>query len=110
MAERSRPIDDERNALVLKELEHIHATIARLEGAMGILSTNLDAVRTAELKSIRESLTDSTARITAEQARQESDLKLLRYQMGRSNAMWGLIITPVTAAVVAGAMALLMRH
>lgn len=105
-----RPIDDERNELVLKELEHIHATISRLEGTITTLSANLDAVRVAELSAIRSNLSDIAARLTAELARQDSEVKLLRYQMGRSNAMWGLIITPITAAIVAGAMALIMRH
>jgi len=45
-----RPIDDERNELVLKELEHIHVTIARLETTIGALAANLDSVRVAELK------------------------------------------------------------
>lgn len=105
-----RPIDDERNELVLKELEHIHGTIARLESTIATLSANLDAVRVAELAAIRTNLSDLAARLTADIARQDSELKLLRYQQGRSNAMWGLIITPVTAALVAAAMALLLRH
>lgn len=104
-----RPIEDERNALVLQELEHIQETIARLEQLIATLSANLDAVRMAELASIRANLADTATRLTAELARQESELKLLRYQMGRTNAVWGLIVTPITAAIVAGVMQLLMR-
>lgn len=110
MADRRVPIEDERNALVLRELEHIHDTIARLESVIATLSANLDAVRVAELAAIRANLADIAARLTAQLAGQDSEIKLLRYQMGRTTAVWSLVSSGVASAIVAGVMALVMRH
>lgn len=105
-----RPPDDERNELVLKELEHIRETTNRLEGMITTFGAQLDRVRVVDLATIRTNLTDITAQLTGKLAAAESDLKLLRYQMGRTTAAWSLVSSGVASAVVAAVMAILLRH
>lgn len=105
-----KPPDDERNDLVLRELEHIRETTNRLEAMIATHGAFLDRVRVTELASIRANLSDATSQLTNRIALAESDLKLLRYQMSRTTAAWSLISGGVASAIVAAVMALLLRH
>src|SRR5689334_6873941 len=103
-------VRSELDALIKVQLDSITGTLKRLENAIADLNDKVDSVRVAELSAIRANLADTAAKLTAAQAAQEAEIKLLRYQMGRSNAMWGLIITPITSAIVAALMAIMMRR
>ena len=105
-----RPIDDERNELVLKELEHIHVTIARLETTIGALAANLDSVRVAELNAIRANLADSRAELTAKIAEHSTALTLLGDKASRSGAVWGTISSLVIMTIGGAVMALVLKH
>jgi hypothetical protein len=105
-----QPIDDERNALVLLELQHIRGTVARLESVIAMLSANLDAVRVADLSGIRNNIATEVARLTAQLAAGDAEIKLLRYQIGRTTAIWSLISGGVASAIVAAVMALVMHR
>lgn len=86
-----RPIEDERNELVLKELEFINTTIKRLEGTV-------------------EKLGEVFKALTVQLVTQEGDLKMLRYQMGRTTAIWSLISGAVASTIVGAILALIMKH
>lgn len=110
MPPRSRPPDDERNELLLRELEHIRETITRLETAVIAQASNLDTVRIAELSAIRANLNDVSEKLTARISGQDAELKLLRYQQGRTAATWSLVSSGVASAIVAAVMALLLHR
>lgn len=105
-----RPADDERNELVLRELEHIRDTITRLESAIITQGANLDTVRVAELAAIRANLSDVTAQLTSKITAQDAEVRLLRYQIGRTTATWSLISGGVASAIVAAVMTALLHH
>lgn len=100
----------QRDALIEEQLRNIRDSLGELKASVATVSVNLDAVRIAELSSIRANANDLRSALTSELAKHDAELKLLRYQMGRTSAMWGLISSGVTAAIVAGVMALLMKH
>ncbi len=93
-----KSIITERDALVEEQLRGIRETLVRLETTLTVVSLNLDSVRIAELASVR-----------AEIAKHDAELKLLRYQMGRTTAVWSLISGGVASAIVASVMAFVLR-
>jgi polyhydroxyalkanoate synthesis regulator phasin len=95
----AKSVTAERDELVQEQLRGITSTLDRLERHLATVTSDLGAVRLGEM-----------SEITARMAKLEGDVQLLRYQMGRSGAMWGLIVTPIAAAIVSGVMALLLHH
>lgn len=89
----------QRDELVEEQLRGIRETLAELKKALAVVSELLDAVRVAELTVVRSVL-----------AKHDAELILLRYQMGRTTAMWALVSSGVSSAIVAAVMALVMRH
>jgi hypothetical protein len=89
----------ERDALVEEQLRGIRETLGELKASLATVSINLDGVRIAELAEVRGEL-----------AKHDAELKLLRYQMGRTSAVWSLISGAVASAIVAAVMALLLKH
>lgn len=100
----------ERDELVKEQLKSIKEDLVELKAALAQVSTNLDAVRIAELASIRANANDLRSNLTSELAKHDAELKLLRYQMGRTTAVWSLVSGGVSSAIVAAVMALVLRH
>lgn len=99
-----------RDELVEEQLRGIKEDLGDLKSSLLIVSNNLDAVRISEMAALRANLSDLRSAMAAELATHAAELKLLRYQMGRTSAAWGLISSVVASTLVAGVMALLMQH
>lgn len=95
----AKGITAQRDELVEEQLRGIRETLGELKTSLSVVSTNLDAVRMAELSGIRADL-----------AKQDAEIKLLRYQMGRTTAVWSLVSGGVASAIVAAVMALLLHR
>lgn len=107
----------QRDELVEEQLRGIKEALGELKASVALVSANLDAVRIAELSSIRSNVNDvriayqaELAKRDSEIARHDSEIKLLRYQMGRTSAVWSLVSGGVASAIVAAVMALVLRH
>lgn len=96
--------------LIEEQLRGIKEGQTRLEAAVIGLTGKIDEVRTAELDKIKGQANTVEASLRAELAKQAADLQLLRYQMGRTAAVWSMITGLVVTAIGGGLMALLMRH
>lgn len=103
-------ISAQRDELIEVELRQIRDRLDELKSSLSTVSTNLDGVRIAELASIRANVNDLRTALTNELAKHEAELKLLRYQMGRTSAVWSLVSGGVGSALVAALMALLLHH
>lgn len=95
----AKGITAQRDELVTEQLRAIRETLGELKADLATVSTTLDSVRIAELASLR-----------AQIAAHDADLQLLRYQMGRTTAVWSLVSGGVASAIVAAVMALVMRR
>lgn len=100
----------QRDELVEEQLRGIREDLGELKSSLQLVSANLDSVRIAELASIRANINDLRIANQAELGRHDAEIKLLRYQMGRTTAVWSLVGSGVASAVVAAVMALVMRH
>lgn len=100
----------QRDELVEEQLRHIRDSLGELKASLIVVSTNLDAVRIAELAAIRANVNDLRTALTSDLAKHDAELKLLRYQMGRTSAMWSLVSSGVASAIVAAVMALIMHR
>jgi hypothetical protein len=100
----------QRDELVEEQLRGIREDLGELKSSLQLVSANLDSVRIAELASIRANINDLRIANQAELGRHDAELKLLRYQMGRTTAVWSLVSSGVASAVVAAVMALVMRR
>lgn len=105
-----KTIAAQRDALIEEQLRNIRDDLAELKTALATVSSNLDAVRIAELASIRANANDLRSGLTSELAKHDAEIKLLRYQMGRTSALWSLVSGGVASAIVAAIMALIMHH
>lgn len=105
-----KDVSSARDALIAEQLRNIRDDLSELKAALSTVSTNLDSVRIAELASIRANANDLRTGLTSELAKHDAELKLLRYQMGRTSAVWSLVSGGVASAIVAAIMALIMRH
>lgn len=105
-----KTIAAQRDALIEEQLRNIRDDLGELKTALATVSSNLDAVRIAELASIRANANDLRSGLTSELAKHDAEIKLLRYQMGRTSAVWSLVSGGVASAIVAAVMALLLRH
>lgn len=85
--------------LVQEQLKSINEKLGELRAGVVEMRSHLDVVRMSEVSSIRGEL-----------AKHEAELKLLRYQMGRTSGLWSLIGGGVASAIVAAVMAILLRH
>lgn len=99
----------QRDKLVQEQLRGIREDLGDLKSSVAILAANLDAVRTAELQAIRTNVTDLRLANQSELAKQDAEIKLLRYQMGRTAAWWALVSGAVMTAIVGAIMALVMQ-
>jgi hypothetical protein len=95
----AKGITAQRDELVEEQLRGIRETLGELKASLSVVSTNLDAVRMAELSGIRADL-----------AKQDAEIKLLRYQMGRTTAVWSLVSGGVASAIVAAVMTLVLHR
>lgn len=118
----------QRDELVEEQLRGIRETLSELKTSLATVVSNLDSVRIAELSAIRTSLSDVAVRLTAQLATelsairinfsnnadrlaaQDSEIKLLRYQMGRTTAVWSLVSSGVMSTIVAAVMAVVMHR
>lgn len=106
----ARQTDDVRDGIVKEQLQSIRDTLDELKSSLAIVSVNLDSVRIAELAAIRANVSDLRVGLTSELAKHDAELKLLRYQMGRTSAVWALVSGVVTSTIVAAIMAMILRH
>lgn len=95
----AKGIAAQRDELVTEQLRAIRETLGELKADLATVSNTLDSVRIAELAGLR-----------AEIAAHDADLKLLRYQMGRTTAVWSLVSGGVASAIVAAVMALVLHR
>lgn len=105
----SKPRAEERNEIIHSELVHLKEGQERIEAVLATLSATVDSVRVAELAAIRSNQNDLRAAHAAKLAEHESELKLLRYQMGRSTLVWGVISGAVSSGVIAAVLRLVLR-
>lgn len=85
------------------ELVHLKERLGELRLNVEGFNVQLGLLRTTELHTLESGL-------RLELGQQAAEIKLLRYQMGRTTAVWSLISGGVSSAIVAAVMALLLRH
>lgn len=95
----AKGITAQRDELVEEQLRGIRETLVDLKASLAVVSNNLDAVRMADLSGVRGDL-----------AKHDAELKLLRYQMGRTTAVWSLVSSGIASAIVAAVMALVLHR
>jgi tetrahydromethanopterin S-methyltransferase subunit B len=105
-----KSIAEQRDDLIAEQLRSIKEVLNRLEGALAVVTGNLDAVRITELNDLRAKISAIESALQAKISAVDTTVQILSYQAKRSGAFAGAWISAVISLVVAAGGALLLRH